>query len=264
MLIRNTLIVAGASFVLAVGCFAGVAAIAGPDILKNGWTIPFETHDEGRRHSRHLGLVGNRPSPIVSRRLPWTGHALIIDLPIDVTYVQGPVARIEVSGPAAVLDRLRVDAGRISLAEGDGDLYGDSLTIDRNGVRVHSNADQTRIIVTAPNVRNFKLDGSGDLEIQDFDQPALNLTINGSGDVTAAGKVAVLSLAASGSGEAQLEDLNVKNADLMITGSGNAVVMAKDVVTIALSGSGDVSLQAQPTSLTASTSGSGKVQHDYQ
>ncbi|MCK5908376.1 MAG: DUF2807 domain-containing protein, partial [Caulobacter sp.] len=38
MLIRNTLIVAGASFALAIGCFAGVAAIAGPEIMKNGWT----------------------------------------------------------------------------------------------------------------------------------------------------------------------------------------------------------------------------------
>jgi hypothetical protein len=263
-MIRNALIIGGASFVLMLGSVAGVAALAGPVIMKDGWTIPFETHKEGRSQSRHLGLAGNRPSPTVSRQLPWTGDSLIVDLPIDVTYVQGPVARIEVSGPAAILDRMRVDKGRISLADGDSDLYADSLTIDRNGIRVHSDADRTRIIVTAPNVRHFKLDGSGDLEIRDFDQPALDLAINGSGDITAEGKVAALSLAANGSGEAQLEDLAVMNADLMIAGSGNAVVTAKNVVTIALSGSGDVSLQAQPSSLTASTSGSGKVQHDYQ
>ncbi|ALL12092.1 GIN domain-containing protein [Caulobacter henricii] len=263
-MIRNALIIGGASFVLMLGSAAGVAALAGPVILKDGWTIPFDSQDRGQIHSRHLGSVGKQASPLVSRQLAWTGDTLTLDLPIDVTYVQGPVARIEVSGPAAVVDRLRVDAGRISLADGDGNLNADSLTIDRNGIRVHSYADQTRIVVTAPNISQIKLDGSGDLEIQAFDQPTLSLAINGSGDVSAEGKVAVLSLTSAGSGEAQLDDLAAKNADLMISGSGNAVVTAKNVVTIALSGSGDVSLQAQPASLTANTSGSGTVQHDYE
>ena len=262
-MIRNMLIIAGASFVLMLGCFAGVAALAGPVILKEGWTIPIKREASfGRSHTR----VGTRtPSPDVSRELAWSGESLTVELPLDVTYVQGPAAKVEITGPKAYVDRLRLENGRLSLIDDgvNGEEEGE-LTIDHNGIRLQRNSDRVKIVVTAPKVSRFQLDGSGDLEIQAYDQPTLNLAINGSGDITAVGQVAVLSLTAAGSGEAQLEDLAAKNADLMISGSGNAVVTARNVVTIALSGSGDVSLQAQPASLSANTSGSGKVQHDYQ
>jgi hypothetical protein len=44
-MIRNLLIIAGASFVLMLACFAGVAALAGPTIIKEGWTLPFDDSD---------------------------------------------------------------------------------------------------------------------------------------------------------------------------------------------------------------------------
>jgi hypothetical protein len=261
-MIRNALIIGGASFVLMLGSFAGVAALAGPVIMKEGWTIPINRESSfGRTHTS----VGARtPSPDVSRELAWSGESLTVELPLDVTYIQGPAAKVEITGPKAYVDRLRLENGRLSLIDdGDNREEEGALTIDHNGIRLQSNSSRVKIIVTAPKVSRFQLDGSGDLEIQSYDQPTLTLAINGSGDATASGRVAVLSLSAAGSGEAQLEDLAAKNADLTISGSGNAVVTARNVVTIALSGSGDVSLQAQPANLTANTSGSGTVQHDY-
>jgi len=262
-MIRNALIIGGASFVLMLGCAAGVAALAGPVILKDGWTIPFNQESSFGRTHTHVGT--RTASPDISRQLAWSGESLTVELPLDVTYVQGSAAKVEITGPKAYVDRLRLENGRLSLID-DGDNRDEEgeLTIDRNGIRLQSHSDRVKIVITAPKVSRFQLDGSGDLEIQAYDQPTLTLAINGSGDATAAGRVAVLALAASGSGEAQLEDLDARNADLMISGSGNAVVTARNVVTIALSGSGDVSLQAQPASLSANTSGSGKVQHDYQ
>jgi hypothetical protein len=191
---------------------------------------------------------------------------LIVDLPIDVTYVQGAVAKVEVSGPKPYVDRLRLDNGRLSLAErvpGDRDLHGDSLTIDHNGVRIQSNADRMSIVVTAPNVRHFQVDGSGDLEIRGYDQDVVNLAINGSGEIAAAGKTKGLVLATSGSGDADLDDLRALNAEVSISGSGNADISAINQVKIAISGSGDVSLQTQPVSEITSTSGSGSVRHNF-
>lgn len=264
-MIRNLLIIAGASFVLMLACAAGVASLAGPVILKEGWTIPFDGDDISIR-STQIRVDGAKPSPIASRQLPWTGESLISDLPVDITYAQGSVARIDVSGPKAYIDRLRVENGRLSLEEVGGrdhDLHGESLTIDRQGVRVHSNADRIKIVVTAPYVTHFQVDGSGDIEIENYNQTALNLAINGSGGVKADGKALNLTLTIAGSGDAELEDLSVQNADLAISGSGNTNVTAKSVVKIALSGSGDVALLAQPTSETSSISGSGSVRHNY-
>lgn len=266
-MIRNALIIAGASFVLMLGCFAGVATLAGPVILKDGWSIPIDQdHDMVKvRYSRRIDATGAKTSPIISRQLAWSGEALTVDLPIDVTYVQGPVAKVEISGPRAVVDRLRIEAGRISLVDGDSDhdLNVDSLTIDRNGIRVHSYADQTRIVVTAPKVSSFKLDGSGDLEIRNYNQPAMTLALNGSGDVDASGQTTGLMLATAGSGDAELEALRAANAEIALSGSGNADISASNLVKIAISGSGDVNMNTQPVSETSTISGSGSVRHHY-
>lgn len=265
-MIRNALIIGGASFVLMLGCFAGVAALAGPVIMTEGWTIPFDRIEDRGVRRTHLNIDGAKASPIVSRQLAWTGEALTVDLPIDVTYVQGPLAKVEISGPRDVVDRLMVADGRIHMADDEDshrNLYADSLTIDRQGIRIHSNADQTRIVVTAPSVNSFKLDGSGDLEIQAYDQPVLTLALNGSGDVNAVGKTTGLVVAAAGSGDAELDDLRALNAEIAIAGSGNADISASNEVKIAISGSGDVSMNTQPASETTTISGSGSVRHSY-
>jgi len=264
-MIRNLLIIAGASFVLMLGCAAGVAALAGPTIVKEGWTIPFDDDDVTIR-SRHVTFDGAKPSPTVSRELAFDGEALTVDLSVDVTYVQGPIAKVEVSGPKAYVDRLRLENGRLSMDDqvrNDHNLHGDSLTIDSHGIRVQSNADRMKIVITAPSVSHFQVDGSGDLDIQNYDQPTLLLAINGSGSVNAAGETKVLTLTASGSGDAELDDLKTLNADVSIAGSGNVDLDASKVVKIAIAGSGDVNLQSQPASETSNISGSGSVRHNY-
>ncbi len=263
-MIRNALIIAGASFVLMLGCIAGVAALAGPVILREGWTIPF-SEDISIRHTRDEASEV-RLEPQTSRRLAWTSETLITDLPVDVAYVPGPAGQVEITGPKAYIDRVRIKDGRLTLADADRNnegLRGANLTIDRYGLRIQSNARRIKIVVTAPYVTHFQVNGSGDLDIENYDQTKLDLAINGSGDVKATGKTLNLALATAGSGEAELEDLAVKNADVAISGSGSANLTATDVVRIALSGSGDVALLAQPASLTATTSGSGVVRHDY-
>ncbi|WP_421739431.1 GIN domain-containing protein [Caulobacter sp.] len=263
-MIRNLLVIAGASFVLMLGCAAGVVALAGPVIMKEGWTVPFDDDDVTIRRT-HVDISGAKPVPQVSRKLAWTGETLAIDLPVDVTYVQGPIAGIEVNGPKAYVDRLRVENGRLSLAgevEDDHNLHGEALTIDRYGLRIQSNAERMKIVVTAPKVSQFQLNGSGDLEIQNYDQPTLTLAINGSGDINAAGRTTGLFLTGSGSGDAELDDLRAMDADIALAGSGNAEVDASNKVKIAISGSGDVSLRSQPTSETSNISGSGSVRHN--
>lgn len=271
-MIRNALIIAGASFVLMLGCLAGVAALAGPVILKDGWTIPFD--EDGDRivirengkvihQGRHVGLAGRAASPMVDRQFAWTGKdTLTLNLPVDVTYVQGDDAKIVVSGPQSFVDRLRITDGHIGLGDSDSIDHG-SLTIDAHGVRIASDSDRVRITVIAPAVTRFELNGSGDLEINRYDQPMLALALNGSGDVTAEGKSQQLELVAAGSGDADLERLEARDAKIATSGSGDAEIDVSHEVQIAISGSGDVSLNRKPVSETSTVSGSGEVRHSY-
>jgi hypothetical protein len=271
MLIRNTLIVAGASFALAIGCFAGVAAIAGPEIMKNGWTLPFSRYDETIviRHNGkviHTGanrVYGERPAPMIDRTFAWTGkNDLLIDLPVDVVFIQGPEAKIVASGPKDYVERLRVDGGRLTL-EGNDDIDHDRLTIDAMGLRVESDSERMKITVIAPDVTQFDVRGSGDLDIRRYDRPSILVTVSGSGDVDAAGRVEMASIDNSGSGHVDLSDLKAKEAVVDVSGSGGGAIFATTKAKIAISGSGDVELRTEPKTVSSDITGSGEIRREY-
>lgn len=272
MLIRNTLIVAGASFALSVGCFAAVAAIAGPEIMKTGWTLPFDdsgdtviVRDNGQviRSSRKVTISGRAVSPSIDRTLPWTGKDMLtIDLPIDVVFVQGAEAKVVASGPQDYVNRLRVDGGRISLDGGDG-IDHDRVTIDAMGLRVESDSDRVKITVIAPDVTKFDVRGSGDLDIRRYDHPAIGVTVSGSGDVDATGRVDVATVDNSGSGYVNLTDLKAKDAVVGVSGSGGGAIFATGKAKIDISGSGDVELRTEPKSVSSEITGSGEVRREY-
>ena len=272
MLIRNTLIVAGASFALAIGCFAAVAAIAGPEIMKNGWTLPF-SRDNGTVVVRENGKVirtqydhrvyGERPTPRVDRTFAWTGKdALIIALPVDVVFVQGAEAKIVASGPKDYIDRLRVEGGQIRLEDGDGIDHA-RLPTDSYGLRVESDSDRVKITVVAPDVTKFDVRGSGDLDIRRYDHPSFAVTVSGSGDVNAAGRVELASMDNSGSGYVNLTDLKAKDAVVDVSGSGGGAIFATNKAKIDISGSGDVELRTEPKSVSSEITGSGEVRREY-
>jgi hypothetical protein len=257
-MIRNLLIIAGASFVLTLGCAAGVAALAGPTLMKDGWTITFDDEDS---RDRHVNLQSGATLPTVTRSFTWSGGDLLhVDVPCDVEYVQGPAGKIEIRGPKDLVEGLKIAGGVITL---DRRSDRESLTIDRKGIRVLSDADRLQIVVTAPGVRRFQLDGSGDLNIRDFDQPELTVTLNGSGEVSARGRTTRLVLTSTGSGAARLDDLKTRDAVVALAGSGEADIAPTGAVKVNLSGSGDLNLETEAASVVAETSGSGSVHHNY-
>lgn len=251
-MIRNLIVIAVASFVLAVACFAGVAALGGRDLAEHGWTIPARLVDESD-NDFHISIGKRRDSgPATTRDLAWSGGPeLKIDLPADVSYTQGPVAGITVSGPKSLVDQVVLVDGALRFKSPDGP--------DSQGLRAHFNSDRLTITVVAPAVRAFTLNGSPELDITGYDQPDLTVEINGSGNVTAAGKAEVMTLAIAGSGDADLDALNVRDASVRIAGSGDASLSAKGAVRVSIAGSGDVTLRVKPASLTSNIEGSGDL-----
>jgi len=250
-MVRVLIIIAVAGFVLAVGCFAGAVALGGPDLLEHGWSIPGE----------RLVRAGEArdAAPTATRDIAWSGgESLEIDLPARVIFTQADAAAVTVTGPADLIGRVVLDNGRLRLT-GEGD--GETLTIDRHGIRLLDDTDRLSITIAAPSVKRFTLNGSRDLTIEGYDQDELALTVNGSGDITARGRAAAIALTLSGSGDADLGDLAVQNADVDVAGSGDARLSPRGEARVRISGSGDVTLLTRPTSLSSETAGSGKV-HD--
>jgi hypothetical protein len=259
-MIRTLFLISAGAAVVAAASLAGAAALGGADISRNGgvWTFT-ETRDGDHIRIRRGEPVD--PGPQVTRTEAFTGgERLILDASFGVTYVQGPAATVRLEGPQAAIDRVRIDGPRIGFDDEDPDSV--TVRFGPHGITGWSNLDGVRVIVTAPSVNDFEINGSGDLDIQGYDQPALNLRIAGSGDARATGRTARLEVDIAGSGEADLRALEAGDADLAIDGSGEIDAAPTGQVAVAISGSGDVRLRRQPAALSSDVAGSGDVRVD--
>ena len=261
-MIRNLTIVAVASFVLAVGCFAGAAALGGPELLKHGWNFPADWNIDISDDHDHVSVGrgsdnGDEGGDATSRDLVWSGgDALQIDVPAEVTFTQaaaGAGGSVKVIGPKDLVDRVTLENGRLGLRDGDGDIV----------FHARRDSDQLSIEVIAPGVRSFTVNGSGDLHLKAYDQPDLALEINGSGNVEAEGKAKKIDLRVSGSGEADLRSLDTGDAKIALAGSGEAHVAPHGATEVDVAGSGDVYLTSKPTVLSSNVAGSGEVHQDW-
>ena len=107
-MIRNLTIVAVASFVLALGCFAGAFALGGRDIVKHGWNFPADWNIEVNDGDDHVRIGRGSHDDgdngeTTTRQVAWSGSdALQIDVPAEVIFTQaaaGAGASVKVTGP---------------------------------------------------------------------------------------------------------------------------------------------------------------------
>ena len=247
-MIRTLLIITGASVVLCAAALGGAVAIGGNDMARHGWVWTFPGHGDGRDET--VRFQRGDSGPRVTRTLAWAGgERLEIDVPAEVVYVPGEAASVEVVGPRDQVEALRLSGGRLTFDDDDGDVV----------IFGWGRRDRLRITVTAPSVNSFSLDGSGDLQIRDYDQPSLYIGVRGSGDVEASGRTETVEVDIAGSGEVDLSGLETRDADVEIRGSGEAMVGPTGAARITIAGSGDVELTRRPASLTQNISGSGDV-----
>jgi hypothetical protein len=242
-MIRTLLIIAAAGLVACVLSVGGFLAVGGIDAVRNG---DFEFGPEDHSHVRR----GHHPDqgPPARRTLVWTGtDSLQVDLPGEVSFSQAATASVVVYGPRALVDQVVVENGRLRLADG--------------GSWTHHGMDQDdlRVTITAPGVRRFALNGSGRLEIDDYDQPDLELDVAGSGEVSVRGRTQRADLEIAGSGEADLDALTLTSARVSVAGSGDARLAPTAAAEVSIAGSGDVTLRRRPPSLSSSISGSGEL-----
>ena len=239
-MIRTLLLIAAASFVLMLAAFGGAAALGGPELLRNGWTI-----DVGDNDSEAWS------GPTVERTLEWTGgDRLTVALPADVVFTQGDTPSVVVSGPETAVQRITLVDGRLAFADENG--ASERFTV------IGRSAGLT-VTITAPDVSRFELEGAGDLTLNGIDRDELVLVVAGAGDIAANGRAGTLNLMIAGAGDADLATLATENADVRIAGAGGAEVNASQSANIVIAGVGNVDLVQRPAHLTQEISGVGSV-----
>ena len=240
---RILALIAGVGLVVAIACFAGVAAVGGPALLQHNWNHSWRVHDGTISFGHDDTNSGDGGGPAETREIAWSGEdGLDLEVPADVQFTQTPGAgKLVITGPKGTVDAL--------------ELSGSSLEFRDEP----SNAQRVTIVMTAPDVHRFALDGEGSITIAGYHQDELDLDLSGSGKLAAAGRARHVKLDISGDGQADLAKLVSDSADVNIEGSGHTTIAPAQSANLDISGDGEIDLVSHPANVHSDVSGSGRI-----
>ena len=183
---------------------------------------------------------------------------------VDDTRSVSGFSRISVGGNAKVVvdqdgsESLTISAEDNLLPFLTSQVRGDTLEL---GIQTDVSIRPTRDIVyhiTVKELRGLSISGSGDVDLRNVDTDELAIEVDGSGEITAAGRAGTQTISVSGSGNYHANDLESSVTVIDIAGSGSAQVSASQSLDVTISGSGDIEYSGDP-SVKKRISGSGEV-----
>ena len=181
-------------------------------------------------------------SEIVSREIPWDNStSLTLGVRSVVRYVQAPgPGKVVARGPHRSVSTLVVD---------NGDIHDELL---------HSGTT-LEIVVTAPAISHFHLNGGSRLSIEAYDQQSLFVSTEGKAHVDAAGRVDSVTVNMKGSGTVNLAKLAIGNAAVDIGGMSTLVLAPMKGANLKVRNYASAVLLSKPIELTSSLEDSGRV-----
>jgi hypothetical protein len=159
-----------------------------------------------------------------------------------VRYVPTLPARIVITGPDEALERVRVGQGQIRWCDNCRAIRG------------------LEVIVSGMTLHNVALAGADiDIQLGRLNQDRLSLSLSGTGEIGAGGRIDRLDASISGAGDIKMAEASVRRANIHIAGSGDVAVNPREEANVSVAGSGKVRMTAMPARLNQSIVGSGGV-----
>lgn len=191
-------------------------------------------------------LKGIKPLIDLATRKEWRwegGDTLTLNAPVNVRYqAEGP-PRVSVTGPAEMMEHVRVGEGRIV----------SNSTPRREERRMEA-------VVSGVPIRKFVVNGRENLNLGHIDQQSLDVHLNGIGTVTGEGRVGELNLVIAGPGNADLGKLFVTDdAKVSILGNGTAALSPQGDLRLFIAGNGKLLLLTRPRDISQTILGNGEV-----
>jgi hypothetical protein len=214
-------------------------------------------------------VTGSGRTATELRQLP-DFEAIALAGSIDLRVKQGPSQTVEVSADDNLLPLLETTV--------EATAKGTTLRIGWKRGESISTRSRVTVNVVVPRLTALSGSGAGEMVVESFDTPALQVAlagsgavklqalragelgigISGSGDVGGNGQATRLKIGIAGSGDVKLADLQAEDVSVKIAGSGNAAVFAQKTLDVSIAGSGDVVYRGDAV-LKTSVAGSGSV-----
>jgi hypothetical protein len=197
-----------------------------------------------------FGFVGAAadPSPTRQARSVPAFHAIDLAGVIEVEVTIGKPASVEVTGDAALFDKV------ITTVK-DGVLVVDTRLSHHDQRGRH----QLKALVTTPSLTSLAVSGAGDIKVAGIANDDLTLTVPGVGAITATGSTSVLHVKVGGAGEVAAKDLAAKDATVEVSGTGDATVRATQSLDARISGAGSIEVHGRPARIKKSVTGVGDI-----
>jgi hypothetical protein len=171
---------------------------------------------------------------------------------VDVEVVPGDGRQVQVYGGEDVLDRVETESS------------GGVLRVDIRDRGIVIGPDplaDVRVQVAASSLDAVRIGGSGDVELGGLDLPALELEIEGAGEVEASGTADRLSATIQGAGDARLSELAVRTATVLVQGAGEAHLNVSERLDVKVQGAADVVYRGDPD-VSEDIDGAGEVRRE--
>ena len=215
-MVQKLVVIAAIGLTAAAACMGAAAAIGGkdfPDGLEG-----FSLFDGRPRCEMAAGATA------ASRDLVWNdGDEVTLAVQSEASYAPGNDDRLHASGDPQVLAHLRIRDGKIEM--------------DCRGWRGRTR--DIKITLPGREFREFTIAGGGKLILDRLNQSRAEITVAGSGNIKANGRIDDLEMTIAGSGDADFDQLTARKAEFGIAGSGNIKAKgAVDELKIGIAGSG--------------------------
>lgn len=260
-MIRNLLVVSGAGLVLALVGIGGSIAMGGADLARHTYTWAVDDSDSSVRF--HRTIDKDMKADVTSRQVEWDNRdSLAIRVPAEVLYVQtSNNPGITITGPSQMVERVSYDNGRLLISDykRDGQAY---ISWGPHGITGWNNTEGLKIVIRAPSVKSFDIQGRTDLEIQAYDQPTLDLVAMGDTDVEVFGRSEKVTIDASGNSSAYLDELIGADATIDVSGNADVKTAANRKVIINGTGTSVVRLTRRADEVQQTLSGEAEVRED--
>jgi Putative auto-transporter adhesin, head GIN domain len=156
---------------------------------------------------------------------------------MDVQVVPGDGREVSVAAGEHVIDRV--------VTESSGGVL--KIDIRDRGIVIGPDPlNDVSVQVPASELAAVEIAGSSDVTLEGLDQDALELNVEGAGDVEASGTVDRLIATIQGAGDARLSQLKTRVARVEVQGAADAELNVSDELDVTVQGAADVSYTGNP------------------
>ncbi|VAW85539.1 hypothetical protein MNBD_GAMMA16-165 [hydrothermal vent metagenome] len=188
--------------------------------------------DNNNIHSANTITTGIGKIIKEERNLP-SFSIVDIRLSADIEIVQHPSRQLTISSNKNVLPLISTQ------------VKDQTLVISNTASFISQEAISIKI--KTPTLTSIQQHGAGTVNLYAINQPKLFIQLNGSGDITAEGKVSKLVALLNGSGDLNLGALHALHGQLDLAGAGDISITVENHFSATISGAGNITYCGSPT-----------------